>query len=171
MSELENPKDVLKQVYTSLRSFESDLMHLSKNGVVSASAEDLMQLASDLHLVKAYTTELFNELQTIVTDHIGNTANPVSVDGATIEIKSGSPRKTWDHQGLINDVSKRIVDSSIDLDTGEVTKTPVQMIREALDFAGISYWKVTKLKELHLDADEYCEVGESKKSLVIRRDR
>ena len=103
--------------------------------------------------------------------HIGNTANPVSVDGATIEIKSGSPRKTWDHQGLINDVSKRIVDSSIDLDTGEVTKTPVQMIREALEFAGISYWKVTKLKELHLDADEYCEVGESKKSLVIRRDR
>ena len=46
-----------------------------------------------------------------------------------------------------------------------------EMIREALQFAGISYWKVTKLKELHLDADEYCEVGESKKNLVIRRNK
>lgn len=168
---LENPTDALKQVHTSLRSFESDLMHLSSDGLQHASTEDLLQLASDLHLVKAYVSELFNELQTIVTDHIGNMVNPVSVDGATIEIKSGSPRKTWDHQSLINDVSKRIVDSSIDLNTGEVTKTPVQMIREALEFAGISYWKVTKLKELHLDADEYCDVGESKKSLVIRRDK
>ena len=171
MSVLENPSSALREAHTSLRSFESDLMEMSNGNIDFTSTEELLQLASDLHLVKSYVTELFNELQLVVTDHIGHMATPVTVDGATVEIKAGSPRKSWDHAGLIDDVSKRIVDSSVDLNTGEVVKTPTEMIKEALQFAGISYWKVTKLKELHLDADEYCEVGEAKKQLVIRRNK
>jgi len=171
MSVLENPSSALQEAHTSLRSFESDLMQISNGSVELASTEELLQLASDLHLVKSYVTELFNELQLVVTEHIGHMAVPVAVDGATVEIKAGSPRKSWDHASLIDDVSKRIVDSSVDLNTGEVIKTPTEMIKEALQFAGISYWKVTKLKELHLDADEYCEVGEAKKQLVIRRSK
>lgn len=171
MSVLDNTASALREAHESLRSFESDLMDMRDGSIDSASNEELLQLAGDLHLVKSYVTELFNELQLIVTEQIGHMAAPVSIDGATVEIKSGSPRKTWDHKGLIDDVSKRLVDSSIDLNTGEVIKTPLEMIREALEFAGISYWKVSKLKELHLDADEYCEVGEAKKNLVIRRNK
>lgn len=172
MSVLENPTEALKSVYTALRSFESDLQEMdSSSNLDYASVEETLQLASDMHMIKAYTTELFNELQSMITNHLSHLPAPVAVDGATVEIKSGSPRKTWDHQSLIDDVSKRIVDSSVDLNTGEVVKTPTEMIKEALQFAGISYWKVTKLKELHLDADEYCEVGEAKKQLVIRRDK
>jgi hypothetical protein len=141
------------------------------NNLEFAENTELLQLATDLHGVKGYVTDLFNELQSILTEHIGFVGVPVVVDGATVEIKSGAPRKSWDHESIISDVSRRIVDSSVDLNTGEITKSPVDMIREALQFAGISYWKVSKLKELHLDADEYCEVGESKKSLVIRRDK
>lgn len=172
MSVLENPTDSLKAVYTALRSLESDIQEMSDvSNLNYASVEETLQLASDMHMIKSYTTDLFNELQSMITEHLGHLPAPVAVDGATVEIKSGSPRKTWDHQALIDDVSKRIVDSSVDLNTGEVVKTPTDMIREALQFAGISYWKVTKLKELHLDADDYCEVGEPKKSLVIRRDK
>lgn len=170
MSDLSGPSSTLHEVQSMLSTLEGWIMGLN-DSVENAETSDLLQFASDLHATKSHVSELFNEVQSIVTEHVGHLAVPVTVDGATVEIKSGSPRKTWDHQSLIEDVSKRIVDSSVDLNTGEVVKSPVEMIREALQFAGISYWKVTKLKELHLDADEYCEVGESKKNLVIRRNK
>lgn len=170
MSNLSGPTSTLNEVHSLLRSLEGHIMELGED-IDAAEQEELLQFASDLHAAKGHISELFNEVQSVVTEHLGHLAVPVTVDGATVEIKSGSPRKTWDHQSLIEDVSKRIVDSSIDLNTGEVIKSPMEMIREALQFAGISYWKVTKLKELHLDADEYCEVGESKKNLVIRRNK
>lgn len=169
MSVLENPSAALLEAYTSLRSFESDLIYLQNENIEFADTEELLQLASDLHLVKTLVSDLFNELQTVVTDHVSSLPAPVSVEGATVEIKSGSPRKSWDHSSLISDVSKRIVDKSVDLETGEVTMSPREMIEHAIEYMGVSYWKVGKLKELHIDADEYCEVGESKKSLVIRR--
>jgi hypothetical protein len=170
MSDLSGSASTLNEVHSLLRALEGCIMQLGDD-IDSTEKEELLQFASDLHAAKGYISELFNEVQSVVTEHLGHLAVPVTVDGATVEIKSGSPRKTWDHQSLIEDVSKRIVDSSVDLNTGEVIKSPTEMIREALQFAGISYWKVTKLKELHLDADEYCEVGESKKNLVIRRNK
>jgi len=48
--------------------------------------------------------------------------------------------------------------------------SPQELIQQVLEFVGLSYWKVGKLKELHIDADDFCEVGESKKNLVVRRD-
>jgi hypothetical protein len=170
MSSLSEPAATLRAVQMSLITLEGNIMRLSDE-IDSAETTDLLQFASDLHYVKSFVSQLFNEVQSNITEHIGNLPIPIEVDGATIEIKSGSPRKTWDHRSLIDAVSKRLVDSSVDLNTGEVVKTPTSMIREALEFAGISYWKVSKLKELHLDADDYCEVGEAKKSLVIRRDK
>ena len=170
MSDLSELMLTLHEVQSLLRTLEGSIMKLSED-IESADTTDLLQFATDLHAVKSFVTLLFNELQSNVTEHVGNLAIPVDVDGATVEIKSGSPRKTWDHKSRIDDVSKRLVDSRVDLTTGEVVKTPTDMIREALEFAGISYWKVSKLKELHLDADDYCEVGEAKKSLVIRRNK
>ncbi len=170
MSNLSGPTSTLQEVQALLVTLESWVMRLGDE-IDSAEKEELLQFASDLHAAKGHLSELFNEVQSVLTEHLGHLAVPVTVDGATVEIKSGSPRKTWDHKSIIEDVSKRIVDSSVDLNTGEVIKSPTDMIREALQFAGISYWKVTKLKELHLDADDYCEVGDAKKSLVIRRDK
>ena len=59
---------------------------------------------------------------------------------------------------ISDDVARRIVNTSVDIDTGEITKTPLEMLQEFSQYMGVSYWKVGKLKELHLDADEYCEV-------------
>ena len=43
------------------------------------------------------------------------------------------------------------------------------MMQEMVGFMGVSYWKVTELKKIAIDADEYCEVSAPKKSVVIRR--
>jgi len=170
MSKLPEATSTLHEAQALIASLEKQMLQLGDD-FDSTDKGELLQFASDMHLMKSHVTEIFNELQSMITGYLDNLPLPVVVDGATVEIKSGSPRKTWDHKTLIDDVSKRIVDSSVDLNTGEVVKTPTDMIREALQYAGISYWKVTKLKELHLDADDYCEVGEAKKSLVIRRDK
>ena len=71
----------------------------------------------------------------------------------------------------MNEVSRRIVDKSVDMETGEITMSSQEMIQQAMEYMGVSYWKVGNLKDLHIDADDYCEVGEPKKSLVIRRDK
>jgi hypothetical protein len=42
------------------------------------------------------------------------------------------------------------------------------MISKLLDFAGISYWKVTTLREIGIDADDYCESGESTPKVSLR---
>lgn len=163
--------DHVHEAYSALRQFENVLMELDQNTLDSTDTEFLLQLASDLHLVKTYAASLFNEFQSVLTEHLGNLASPVSVDGATVEIKSGSPRKAWDHSALIDEVSRRLVDQSVDMNTGEVLASPHDLIRQAMEYVGVSYWKVTNLKNLHIDADDYCEVGEPKKNLVIRRDK
>lgn len=132
--------------------------------------DEMLQYAADLHLLKRYVGDLFDECQRIVTDRVGFVGSPVVVNGATVEIKAGASRKTWDHKSLMSDVSRRLVDKNIDLETGEIAKSPRELIEEAIDYMGVSYWKVSKLKELHIDADQYCEVSEGKKNLVIRRD-
>ena len=86
----------------------------------------------------------------------------------SIETKTGAPRKKWDHDMLAVLVAKKITDTAIDMDTGEVTKTPQQMIRELLDYAAPSYWRVGALRELGIDPDEYCDVGEPLTSLIYR---
>lgn len=132
--------------------------------------DEMLQYAADLHGVKKRVGDLFDECQSIVTSRVGFVGAPVTVNGATIEIKTGASRKTWDHKSLISDVSRRLVDKNVNLETGEISKTPRELIEEAIDYMGVSYWKVSKLKEISIDADEYCEVSEGKKSLVIRRD-
>ena len=129
----------------------------------------MLQFAADLHGVKKYASYLFDECQYVVTNRVGFLASPVVVSGATVEIKTGASRKAWDHSGLMRDVSRRIVDKSVDLNTGELTKSPLEMIQDVINYMGVSYWKVSKLKELSIDADEYCEVSEGKKSIVVRR--
>ena len=89
MSVLENPTASLKAAYTALRSLESDIQEMSDvSNLEYASVEETLQLASDMHMIKSYTTELFNELQSMITQHLGHLPAPVAVDGATVEIKS-----------------------------------------------------------------------------------
>jgi len=86
----------------------------------------------------------------------------------SMETKTGQPRKKWDHDGLATLVAKRISDSSIDMDTGEVLKSAQQMIKELLEYAAPSYWRVGALKELGIDPDDFCDVGEPLTNLIYR---
>lgn len=89
--------------------------------------------------------------------------------GFHFERKPGTSRKSWDHSTLSSVVAKRLTSMSIDLDTGEVLKSPEEMIREAFNFAGVSYWRVKELNKIGINADSYCEVVEGKPSIIVRQ--
>lgn len=168
MNPTNDTKDTVDSLAELLNLLESDIYKLSKSKL-DADPKEVLQVATNLHEVKSRVGALYNELQSIITDEYDYFASPVVVDGATVEIKAGSSRKKWDHASISDDVARRIVNTSVDIDTGEVTKTPLEMLQEFTQYMGVSYWKVGKLKELHLDADEYCEVSPPKKNIVIRR--
>ncbi len=88
-------------------------------------------------------------------------------NGAKLESLESTPRVGWDHQGLAKRVAQRIVDESVDWETGEVLKTPDETIRELLKYVGVGYWKVKPLKAIGIDPDQYSKPKDPVKSVKI----
>jgi hypothetical protein len=162
-------KDIIKSILDACDELDKSFYEDFKTKRLSN--EELLQDASDMHLVKATVTRLFAAMQDEAVDRVGFTAEPINVEGATIEVKSGSSRKAWDHASLAEDVAQRIYESSINIDTGEISKTPKEMMADMLKYGAVSYWRVGALKDLNIDPDEYCEVSPPKSSLVVRRQK
>ena len=102
-------------------------------------------------------------LQKEATEILLNTdwdRGPFQTQQFNLETKTGAPRKKWDHEKLAELVAQRISDTAIDMETGEVTKSPQQMIKELLTYAAPSYWRAAALRDLGIEADDYCDVGE-----------
>lgn len=93
----------------------------------------------------------------------------LTVPGATLMVRRSDSRKAWAHKDLAADLAERLVQSSIDFETGERLKTTEELITEVLDYAGVSYWKVTALNKMGMTADEYCEVTEGPLKIRIQR--
>jgi hypothetical protein len=55
------------------------------------------------------------------------------------------------------------------MDTGEVMLTQEELIVKLLDYMQPSYWRVGELNKLGINADNYCETGEPKVSLIVRK--
>jgi hypothetical protein len=129
--------------------------------------ELLALLIADLHEAKSQLADAWDYTSSLLIAIMGE--NPEIVFGnKMIEKKVGAPRKSWRHDELADEVAKRIVASSIDMDTGEVMKSTEQMMLEMLSYGAVSYWRVKNLSKIGLVADEYCDVGEPKTSLVVR---
>lgn len=160
-------KDIIKSILDACEELEASIYEDSKTQRLSN--EEALQDVGDMHLAKAEVTRLFGFMQDEIVDLVGFTASPIAIEGATIEVKSGSTRKSWDHASLAEDVAQRIYESSIDIDTGEVKKNPKEMMADMLKYGAVSYWRVGALKDLNIDPDEYCEVSPPKTSLIVRR--
>jgi hypothetical protein len=168
MNSINEASSCVDTLADALDNLEHQIFEMSKSDL-DKDPKEILQVATNLHAVKSRIGALYSDIQAVITDEYDYFATPIAVDGATVEIKAGSARKKWDHASISDDVARRIVNTSVNIDTGEITKTPLEMLQEFTQYMGVSYWKVGKLKELHLDADEYCEVSPPKKNIVIRR--
>lgn len=111
---------------------------------------------------------IFDEIQKKVLDALDN--DVVNVDeNVSVEKRWSTPRKAWRHQELTDEVTRRIMQMSIDMDTGERILTTEEMMKKLMDFVNPSYWRVKALNEIGISADQYCEVGESKPSIYINK--
>lgn len=121
-----------------------------------------------LDSAKRDLVEMYKKAEDLLLELMGDEPEYV-YDGATLERKVGAPRKSWDHEALASIVADRIIDLATSMDDGEVTKSPKEIAIEMLRYAAPSYWRVTELKKIGVNADQHCEVGEPKTSIAIRK--
>lgn len=141
-----------------------DVVDASKNGELSDLAELLVALDS----AKRDIAELHEAIKTNLIEKMGDSPE-FTHNGFLFERKNGSPRKTWDHETLGQKVAQRLIDMALDMDTGEMTRSPIEIAVDMLTYAAPSYWRVTELNKIGINADNYCDVGEPKANIIIRK--
>jgi len=90
-------------------------------------------------------------------------------DGGEVERNFSNKRSKWQHKDLASAVAQKLHRMSIDMDTGEVKVDPEEMAKAMLNYVQPSYWRVTQLEKLGINADNYCESGDSRMSVIVRQ--
>lgn len=151
----ESVNQALEQAYASLMDSKENI-------------DALGDFVADLVAVKQAVAVLYEEACAQLAQQMGEQPEVVTASGAILEKRTGAPRKQWNHKDLAGDVAHRIIQMATDMDTGEVIKTTEEMLGEMLDYAAVSYWRVKNLARIGIVADEYCELGEPKTSIIVR---
>jgi len=125
-------------------------------------------VATEMHFIKKAVADAWDHISAMLADAMGDDPE-IEINGAIVEKRIGAPRKSWKHNEIADEVARRIIGSAVDMDTGEVMKSPTDMMMEMLSYGAVSYWRVKNLAKIGVIADEYCEVGEPKTSIVVRQ--
>jgi hypothetical protein len=123
-----------------------------------------------LHSIKSDISSMFTQYSTLFARKI-ETDEATASNGQKIEKKSAFDRKGWKHEDLASEVLRRLNDLSVDMDTGEVIMTSSEIAMKLLDYVQPSYWRIKELSKLGINADQYCEVGELKTSIIVRKEQ
>jgi hypothetical protein len=151
---------------TALNVLYDNVQEFAKNETdLAAMCEVLVEVSN----MKTSLALIYDDVANTVKTRMSHGELIATDNGATIECKMSKDRKGWQHQDLANIVADRIRTTSVDIETGEVLLSQHEMITKLLDYIQPSYWRVGKLQEIGIDADDYCTVGESKQNLVIRK--
>lgn len=153
----------------SLRRSLADLAYDIARHISNSSIDDVdaCMIFSQVQELKREVALTFSEAEKALADRIGSRLITLP-DGHLVERKNGDSRKAWDHKSLASDVADRLIQTSIDLDTGEISLEPKELMVRMLDFAAPSYWRVGELSKIGLNADRYCEKVDGKASIVIK---
>lgn len=135
----------------------------------SLSEKAACELLIAISHLKSDLAEAYGEMEKILIQLLADRDPIVGEDGSVVEKIYDKSRKAWRHAEIAEVVAERIERMAVDLDTGEIKLSTKEMITKLLQFAGISYWKVTTLREIGVDADDYCESGESVPKISLRK--
>jgi hypothetical protein len=163
--DLINKIDLLRKLIIDIDS--AVLEYSDTNPSVEESCDALLQL----NLAKRDVSVAYDSLATYVA-HLMDEAKKKDMSlngGAQIERKVAYDRKGWRHKDLALDVAHRLSQSVVDMDTGEVVMSQEELVVKLLDYVQPSYWRVGELGKIGINADNYCETGEPKVSLIVRK--
>lgn len=133
------------------------------------SVEDLCADLVQLNLAKAELSMVYDHFASVVGEAMGQEQEVHLESGARIEKKFSNARTGWQHKDLAGAVAKKIIDLSVDLETGEVVSSPEEMLVQVLDYVQPSYWRIKELQKIGINPDNYCQVGENKVSIIVRK--
>lgn len=125
-------------------------------------------VVAEIHELKKAVADTWEHVSSLLSEAMGDDPE-ITLGDIVVEKRTGAPRKAWRHDELSDEVARRIIGSAIDMDTGEMLKSPEIMMKEMLLYGAVSYWRVKNLAKIGLIADEYCDVGEPKISIIIRQ--
>ena len=95
----------------------------------------------------------------------------IAVEGRWVaERRWGRDRSAWNNEDLTHEVVKRaIVESSVDRETGEIIEpnATTWAVRDALIATARPSWRVTAVRELGIDPDEFCTSIKGRSTLQI----
>lgn len=135
----------------------------------SPDAEECGDALLQLNLAKRDLSTVYDSLSKGFSEIMQNDSVVQLSGGAVIEKKSSYDRRGWQHKEIASAVVDRLIQSSIDMDTGEVVKSPRQIALDLMTYCAPSYWRVKELSTLGINADNYCESGELKTSIIVRK--
>jgi hypothetical protein len=133
------------------------------------SLEEACAALVALNRAKADFAYTYDDLASLVSVVMDLHPEIVLPDGSRVEKKWSSDRRAWQHRDLAAVVARRLMDSSVDMDTGEVLYSTEEILAKMLDFLQPSYWRIKELQKIGVNPDLYCEVGETKSSLIVRK--
>jgi hypothetical protein len=83
----------------------------------------------------------------------------MTVEGiGVLEKTTETSRKEWDHPLLFGRVAKVSEQLRVDPESGEIKLSEAEALLKAITMACRPEWRVTALKELGIDANDFCEV-------------
>jgi hypothetical protein len=87
--------------------------------------------------------------------------------GFVAEVKVGSQRKQWDHEGLLTRyIARRLGKRQ---ETTDTPPTPFDVAQWIAEGAAFGYWRVGVLKALGIRVDDFCHTDPPLKRVVITR--
>jgi hypothetical protein len=155
-------KKYLAGLAKAVESFEADLMALEDE---KASLQDKALVLWNLKQLVERIRYAYASLETEVARGMFPGEN-IEIPGAVVEKRMGKKRTAWDHDTLKSVVAETVLKHATNKETGEIASTPA-LIRQALNMAGISYWKVTELKKAGLKPSLYCSEEPGNISVVF----
>ena len=132
--------------------------------------QDACSILFELNMVKRDVSVIYDDFSMAVGEMIDNNAEVKIAGKGLIEKKSSYERRAWQHKDLASAVASKLSRMAIDMDTGEVIKTPEEVAIQILDYVQPSYWRVKELSNIGINADNYCETGNLKTSIIVRKE-
>lgn len=162
--------DLIAEVSTLLDAIDRDLDKVEARAGAVNDPVGLADFMSALRDIKAKAGHIYTECEQA---YIANAPTKQVIDDVgLVEVKRKTTRKKWDHDEVFRSVVARIADEPgifWDTETGEklppaaMAANLVARLREVLS----PTWKVTGLRAMGLDPDEYAEVNEKAKGVKL----
>jgi len=158
--------ETTKEIRQLISKLDQEIGELVRS---SPTAEDACEILTEVNYLKRDLAAVYDSLAMAMPQIMGSVQKLMLPDGTEIEQKSGYERRGWKHREIGSAVADRLTKLAVDLDTGEIKKSPREIALEMLDFCAPSYWRIKELNKIGIDADHYCEVGELRTSIIVRK--